>query len=139
MFPILENKEFETHLFLAQTSLNTHSSFCSTGCNPTPLAVAMWYNEHYTFGDAYRYICTSLKLEEKVIFSCDSYHMWGVDEQREAGTEGLLLTSAQLPLQFCCSNNLCISITFSERLVMFQGMEMTSHKEKDSHYVCMGY
>lgn len=96
MFLILETQEFETHLFLAQTSLNTHGSegklFCSTSCNPTPLAISLWYNglEHYTFVDACRYICTSLNLEENVIFSWESYHMHGTEEEREAGTEGLL-------------------------------------------------
>lgn len=132
MFLILETQEFETHLFLAQTSLNTHGSegklFCSTSCNPTPLAISLWYNglEHYTFVDACRYICTSLNLEENVIFSWESYHMHGTEEERGRHRGAL---SSPLHNYFpSSSHSICIPITFSESLVLLQGMEMTPQK-----------
>lgn len=74
---IRDRRIWDIHLSLIQTSLNIQGSegkpFCSTSCNQNPIAMAAWQNglEPFTFGDACRYICTSLKLEEKVIFSCD--------------------------------------------------------------------
>lgn len=121
-------EEIETHLFLIQISLIIQGSegkrFCSPSCNQTPIAVAAWYNglEPFTFEDICRYRRISLKLEEKVILSCDLSRAWGVGTEKQAKT-GLLLTSAQLPFQFCCPHSLCISTTISKRPVILRHEE----------------
>lgn len=147
MFPILETQEFETHFFLARTSLNTHGSegklFCSTSCNPTPLAISLQYNrlEHCTFVDACRYICTSLNLEENIIFSWEFYLICGTEEQREAGTEALLTHLFTITFPVLLFSQYLHRYHFFRKACTFSEMAWRWRPENGSIIitVCMGY